>query len=65
MRDFGGQVEGRPGRAILSRGCGHDAGTGQGWQSFNGWSGRVGGVMVRARILALEVGAGREDLLWR
>ena len=67
-RDF----EGRPGRAIFSRGCGPGrspdrvgAGTGQVWQSFNGWSGRVGGVMVRARILALEVGAGREGLLWR
>ena len=54
-RDF----EGRPGRAIFSRGCGHDAGTGQGWQSFNGWSARVGGVTVRVRSLAGGIEAGR------
>ena len=60
-RDF----EGRPGRAIFSRGCGHDAGTGQSSQGFNGWSARVGGVTGRVRSLAGGIEAGREDLLWR
>jgi len=57
--------EGRPGRAIFFRGCGHDAGTGQGSQGFNGWSARAGGVTVRVRSLAEGIEAGREDLLWR
>ena len=37
----------------------------QGWQSFNLWSQRVGGVMVRVRSLVLGVGAGREGSFWR
>ena len=65
VRDFGGQDEGRSGRAIFSRGCGHDAGTGQSSQGFNGWSARVGGVTGRVRSLAGGIEAGREDLLWR
>ena len=41
------------------------AGAGQGWQSFNLYWGRVGGLMVRVRSLAEGIEAGREDLLWR
>ena len=72
MRDFGGQVEGRPERAIFFRGCGPGrspdrvgAVTGPGWQSLNLQWRRVGVVIVRARSLVLGVGAGREGSFWQ